>query len=268
MKTIDLEELKQIQLDIVQALHDFCMANEIKYSLSCGTLLGAIRHGGYIPWDDDIDVYMERKDYNRFVSLYPQSDKGIYEFASLETTKHWNIPYGKLYDNRTLMIEEGEGWSPIGVNIDIFPVDSVPRDMGVWRRYNRFRTFLLKVYRCKKMTLGKRRSFGQNLLILFAKIPLFLLSKRFVATIISKYAQYYNEKKDIPCLFENVLGLMQKRPFDKDDFSETILHKFENRMLCVMKGYDNCLKCGFGDYMKLPPIEKQKSHHIFEAYWK
>ena len=61
---------------------------------------------------------------------------------------------------------------------------------------------------------------------------------------------------------------MQKRPFDKDDFSETILHKFENRMLCVMKGYDNCLKCGFGDYMKLPPIEKQKSHHIFEAYWK
>lgn len=268
MKPIDLEELKLIQLDIVQALHDFCIENNIKYSLACGSLLGAIRHNGYIPWDDDIDVYMEREDYDRFISMFPQSYKGIYEIACMETMKQWNIPYGKLFDNRTVMTEDVDGWLPIGVNIDVFPVDSAPCDINLWSRYNRIRTLLLKISRCKKIRLGKERGFLQNLVIGIIKLIFVFFSKRFVSKLISVYAQLFNRNKSSLCLFENVQGLIQKRPFDKEDFKETILHKFEDRDLCVMKGYDHCLKCGFGDYMQLPPVEKRVSHHVFNAYWK
>lgn len=266
MKSIELEELKNIQLDIMQVLHDFCKENGIKYSLACGSLLGAIRHNGYIPWDDDIDVYMERDDYNKFISLFPKSYKGIYEFSCLTTDTHWHIPYGKLYDNRTI-VEEKEGLS-IGVNIDIFPVDAVPNDSKRWIRYNRWRNVLREILTSKFLCVRKGRSLLKNFLLLVLKILLFFISARYLASLLDRYAQLFNGESSASLLFENVQGKFQKSPFDKDDFKATILHKFENREFCIMKGYDHCLKCGFGDYMKLPPAEKQVSHHIFYAYWK
>lgn len=268
MKTIDVEELKNIQLDVVKALHDFCVENKIKYSLACGSLLGAIRHNGYIPWDDDIDVYLEREDYNRLITLFPKSYKGIYEFVCLEKTKWWRMSYGKLYDNRTIMYENSHGWIPIGVNIDVFPVDTVPDNPKAWNRYNKFRKLLQNIYSLKVLNISNERSVSKNIVVILGRICLFLVSSRFIAQIINKYAQYFNNKKNAHCLFENVQGLFQKKAFDKEDFSETILHKFEDKELFVMKGYDHCLKCGFGNYMKLPPIEKRVSHHSFTAYWK
>ena len=268
MKTIELEELKQIQLDIVQVLHDFCAANDVKYSLACGTLLGAIRHGGYIPWDDDIDVYMEREDYKKFISIFPQSYKGVYVLACLETDKRWHIPYGKLYDNRTILMENAQEWIPIGVNIDIFPVDAVPSNITRWKIYNKTRLFLLNLRAYKGAKPSKKHSFLRNIKIVLCSGIMSLFSSRFYAKIINWYAQCFNRNKKVFSLFENVMGILQKKPFDKADFSETILHKFEDRELCIMKGYDHYLKCGFGNYMQLPPVEKRVSHHSFKAYWK
>ena len=71
MRQIDLEEKKKIQLEILDSIHSFCLHNDIKYSLGYGSLLGAVRHGGFIPWDDDIDIIMLRDDYTRFESLFP-----------------------------------------------------------------------------------------------------------------------------------------------------------------------------------------------------
>lgn len=266
MKLIELSELKEIQLDIMQAFHDFCQENAIKYSLACGSLLGAIRHNGYIPWDDDLDVYMERSDYNKFISLFPKSYMGIYEFSCLEIDNNWNIPYGKLYDNRTIVEERGE--LSIGVNIDIFPIDAVPSNSKKWSRYNFLRNILREILTSKSLPLRRGRSFLKNILLLFLRFFLFFVSARSLALLLSRYAQLFNKDSSASLLFENVQGKFQKAPFDKKDFEETILHKFEDREFCVMKGYDHCLKSGFGDYMKLPPIEKQVSHHVFIAYWK
>lgn len=268
MKTIELEEMKRIQLDIVQALHDFCIANDIKYSLSCGTLLGAIRHGGYIPWDDDIDVYMEREDYNRFISLFPVLYKDKYKLASLETNKQWHIPFAKMYDNRTTLIEKVKEWVPIGINIDIFPVDRVPYNSNEWKRYNFIRGILVYLGPCKGTVPKKKYSISQNVRLIVGSIIMFFFTRRFHARILNWYAQRYNKLDSAECLFENVSAVNQIRPFNRTDFSSTILHKFEDRELCVMKGFDHCLCCGFGDYMQLPPVEKQVSHHSFKAYWK
>ena len=266
MKSIDLKELKLIQLDIVEALHEFCTEHGIKYSLACGSLLGAIRHNGYIPWDDDIDIYMEREDYNKFITLFPHNYRGIYDFVCIETDNEWNLAIGKLYDTRTVLIEHFDDWLPIGINIDVFPVDSVPDNKKTWENYNKLRRFFLSLILYKYIT-RKEKAFFRNFMRYIIKIPYLFFTRRMHSKFINWYAQLYNGRNH-KGLFENVQGILQKQPFDKEDFAETILHKFEDREFCVMKGYDHCLKCGFGDYMKLPPIEKRISHHSFEAYWK
>ena len=135
-KEININELKIIQLDITEHFHNFCNKNKIKYSLACGSLIGAIRHNGYIPWDDDIDIYVERKDYDKLIELFPNILDGKYEFICIERNKIWNIPYGKIFDNRTIVEENTNDWLPIGVNIDIFPIDKVPDNNIIWKTYN------------------------------------------------------------------------------------------------------------------------------------
>lgn len=117
MKEIDVDELKHIQLDMLKDVHAFCVNNNIKYSLAYGTLLGAVRHRGYIPWDDDIDIMMLREDYNRFVHSY---DNDIYRIEDLSTDPDYELPYAKVEDVRTVMKEFVNGSSSSGVYIDIF----------------------------------------------------------------------------------------------------------------------------------------------------
>jgi lipopolysaccharide cholinephosphotransferase len=267
MKSIDLEELKSIQLDIVQVMHNFCIENDIKYSLACGSLLGAVRHSGYIPWDDDIDVYLERTDYKKLIKLFPKVYKGRYELIHLENNEKWNLPYAKLYDNRTLILEKVEHWIPIGVNIDIFPLDKVPENDDEWNKYNKNRIFLRDLIGYKAIKPCKRFSFVKNVLAFITMICFFFISRRFHAKMVNWYAQRFNEREENVLLFECVQGIFQKKPFSKEDFVRTIMHKFEDRELCIMEGYDHCLRRGFGDYLQLPPIEKRISHHSFNAYW-
>ena len=268
MRKIELEELKSIQLDIVEAFHNFCAENNIKYSLACGSLLGAIRHDGYIPWDDDIDVYLERDDYNKLLNLFPEVYKDTYKLIHLKNSNSWNMPYAKLYDKRTLMLEDVECWIPIGVNIDVFPLDKVPQDETEWNKFNKKRIFLRDIIRYKATRPRKRNSFLKNIGAFFTMIAFFFITRHFHAKVVNWYAQRYNKKENATRLFECIQGIFQKKPFDRNNFSKSVLHKFEDRELCVMEGYDDCLTCGFGNYMSLPPIEKRVSHHSFKAYWK
>ena len=119
MKEIKNDELRTIQLDILQNVHDFCMKHDIKYTLAYGTLLGAVRHGGYIPWDDDIDIAMLRPDYERFMQEYKND---IYKFTECRLDKDVHIGFGKVEDTRTIVIEGGNTKN-LGVSIDVFPID-------------------------------------------------------------------------------------------------------------------------------------------------
>jgi len=123
MKSIELNEQKQILVDILQNVHDFCKKNQINYSLAGGSLIGAIRHKGFIPWDDDIDILLHRDEYERFLQMYVDPS-GIYQLHSMKNDPQYCYPFAKVEDTRTIINENVSG-PKMGISIDVFPVDDL-----------------------------------------------------------------------------------------------------------------------------------------------
>lgn len=267
VRTIDTDELKTIQLDVLQAVDKFCTENGIVYSMACGTLLGAVRHKGYIPWDDDIDIYLLRKDYNRLVKSFPKAYLGRYELASLERDSQWTRPYAKAFDNKTQIIENSTDNIQIGINIDVYPIDDVPDDERLWLKYDRRRRFFQRIDVVKSIRISSRRDILKNTALLVMKLPICFLSRRHTARFLSWYSQK-NNNKGYTSVFECVQGLLQKHKFNKVLFSSTVRMSFEDRSFMAFQDYDSYLRNAYGDYMQLPPEEKRISHHDFEACWK
>lgn len=265
-KVIGLDELKKIQMDILEVVDKFCLDNNIHYSLACGSLLGAIRHKGYIPWDDDIDIYIPRKEYERFVRIFPKELDHI-SLISMERDSQWNRAYAQAFDNRTVMNEYAKTPVKVGVYIDVYPVDSVPNSDKEWLRYNKVRRLLIRIYELKYIPFRRKRVLRKSVILLLGKILLLPISSRILAIIINRYAQIYNGK-GCSRSFECVQGMLQKRPFKSSLMTDLSRVPFEDRHFMVMTDFDAYLSNGYGNYMQLPPKEKQKSHHQFEAYWK
>lgn len=265
-KIIVLEELKEIQMDILEVIHGYCKQNDIHYSLACGTFLGAIRHKGYIPWDDDIDIYLKRKDYEKFIAGFPQEYQHV-QVVSLERDCNWDRAYAQAFDNRTILQEGRTSRIDKGVYIDIYPIDSVPDADEKWVLYNKKRRMLIRLSEIKYVSLADGRSLVKNIILSLGKLIMLPFSSRAIALWISKYAQRYNGK-NYHRSFECVQGMLQKRPFDSSLMDNIIETQFEDRHYMIMRDYDAYLSNAYGDYMKLPPIEKQVSHHVFQAWWK
>ena len=123
MRIITSEELRKIQLDLLQKTADFCESNGLRYFLCGGTLIGAVRHKGYIPWDDDIDIAMPRSDYEKFISIFNRP-QNYYQVMSFETNPDYAYAFAKVYDNRTIL-KELHYKGTIGAYIDVFPADAV-----------------------------------------------------------------------------------------------------------------------------------------------
>ena len=267
-KRIDLREMRTIQMDITEAFHNFCVENNIKYSLGCGSLLGAIRHNGFIPWDDDIDVYLKRKDYEKLVQMFPSLLKNKYVFVSIERDDTWNKTYGKIYDSRTLLIEPlGKSEKQIGINIDVYPIDYVPANKFKWKLYDKIRRFLQNSITAKTTRVRKNRKFWINIVVVFLKVMWSIVPTRRLALFSNYLAQFYDGKEHV-FLFETSQGERVKERFLASAFDEVVLHNFEDRKFYIMTGYDEYLTKAYGNYMQLPPVEKRYTHNIVDAYWK
>lgn len=265
-KISSIDEIKLMRLNILQSFHQFCITNNINYSITYGTLIGALRHKGFIPWDDDIDVCMLREDYEKFEDLFP-SQNGKIMFYTLKRNKKWNRPYGKLFDSSTVEIENNAINIGIGVSIDIFPIDEVPDKTYIYIVYNKIRMFLINLMMLKSLIWSSQRSFNKNLIVLISKILLYPFPFRGFAMLIDKYGQLYNNRGNERLMHncDSVDGdyFITKRLFDK-----YIDVDFEGHQLKAMRGYDKYLYAIYGDYMQLPPKEERVSHHEFQAYWK
>lgn len=260
-KRIGKSELKQIQLEILKSIDDFCRSNNLKYFLAYGTLLGAVRHKGYIPWDDDIDILMFREDYEKFISMY--KDKN-YKVFSTELERKYPYPFVKVGDTRTYFEEEIKDSIDTGVNIDIFPMDYLPKDKI--NSLRKKRDFLEKIWTLKRLPRLKRRGVLKNLILSITQLLLSLTSVHSIVRELENNAKKYKLKESSIC--GNIAFGGASDIYQSSWFYDQIELLFEGYTFPCPKEYNNVLNVMYGDYMKLPPKEKQVSHHHFIAYWK
>lgn len=264
MKEIFSEELKQLQLSILDYVDAFCRRNNVFYTMSGGTLLGAVRHKGFIPWDDDIDIQMLRDEYSRFIDLWQKEKNHPFELISIESGNNAGYAFAKVCNPNTLTVVDGVVRP--GVFLDVFPVDKVKNEKDFRRRHMRIKhlykrangAFILQKAKTKKISMWEYvRAFVLSLGV----------DRNYWAKQINKLAQKYNGTNSI-LVFEMISGMKCKRPMPIKIFTEYIDLPFENRMYMAVKDYDCYLSSTFGDYMKLPPIEQRVKVHGFIPYWK
>ncbi len=266
MKEINVDELKKIQVKILNNVDNFCKENKINYWLDCGTLLGAIRHKGYIPWDDDIDIGMLRNDYDKFLEAYNSSNKK-YQLLAVEKNKDYYFQFGKVIDTDTILYEPDEkSGVKSGVYIDVFVYDNAPDDDILLKKmfdkrdfYNKLRIAQLYPNNYDHKDIKKR------ILRFFIQIYLSILPKNYYTKKIIKNSKKYMNKET-----KRVGNFTSATRFscDKEIFKSFIDVEFEGKKYKAPVGYDKWLKSIYGDYMKLPPKEKRVSHHFFKAYYK
>ena len=260
MKAIATEELKSIQLDLLQKTADFCESNGLRYFLIGGTLIGAIRHKGYIPWDDDIDIAMPREDYDIFVKTFNKPEN-YYQVTNISIDTDYALAFAKVYDNRTIIKQLQYPSDKFGVFIDVFPADGV-KDAAQVYKIMRLRKFLNT-----KRANYYRRTLSKNIINTFGKILLLPFSAHQIATWIDNEARKY-AFGSVPKagVIANPYGpgeIVDKSVFDSDIYQE-----FEGRKYRIPVGYDKWLRSIYGDYMQLPPEKDRVTHHSFDAWWK
>ena len=270
-KKIGLDELKQIELNILIQVDKICREQGFRYSLLGGTLLGAVRHHGFIPWDDDIDIAMPRPDYEKFLTYCHDNCPQFLTICNRYEPKYGYL-FAKICDVNTVMIEQNSNKNDIsmGVYIDVFPLDGFGEtEKEAFKIFNRskFKRELLVAANWKRYFRSKTRQWYYD--------PI-----RFVFFLLSRLVNF---KKQITTIEKEIL----KNDFDKSKFcgalcgvyrkkeimpyhiyADYIELQFEGHSFCAFENYDYYLKHIYGNYMQLPPEEKRLTHHTFSAYKK
>ena len=263
-KKIDTDELKKIQIGILDYVTKYCKENKIKFWLDSGTLLGAIRHKGYIPWDDDIDIGMLREDYDKFLYNFNKTADERYRCYSIENNENFLYPHAKVLDTSTILYEPDINGNKLSVNIDIFIYDNAPeKPKTADKMYNK-RDLYIRLNNIKQFK-NSEKNVGKAIIKKIIALPLIVFPKNyFVKKTIENSRKYVNEnttKVGNFCAYTRILC-------NKDIFASFVDVDFEGKKYPAPIGYDKWLSAFYGDYMQLPPKEKQVSHHTFEAYYK
>ena len=274
MRQLTLKELQQFSLEILKDVAGFCESNGIRYSLGYGTLLGAVRHKGFIPWDDDVDIMMPREDYERFRTIY-KSER--YSFIDSHNTPDCYVAFGRVCDTKRTIASSSIPWvrRDVGVWIDIFPIDRVPDDKETFDRiYDAL--FLLMKFNVgirKVHTISSSRfSIRKRLKIWTLKRTHPRLIKRDPADIVKDMNTLISLVSPTDSHHWSQLTCPEAGAnefFEDDEINEYVKLEFEDCEFFVWKGYDKILRDSYGDFMQLPPKNKRKPlQNYITFYWK
>ena len=248
-KIEDIKEIRRIQLNVLANFDSFCKEHNLKYFLAFGTLLGAVRHKGFIPWDDDIDVFMLRDDYNKLIRYYKD---GRFKLMSVERLKknQYSYAYAKLVDAETLLIEKIRPNQKLGIGIDIFPLDYLKNNEEyhdkLIKRYARINYF--------DTAKGKKGIFIR------------IIGKKGWSRIynVLHFVNKYKFSHIGNCCSINT----SKDYYECSWFEKTVQLPFEDDIFEAPIEYKKVLEERFGDYMTLPEENKRKPLHSYEAFIK
>lgn len=269
-----LEEIKQVELGIVKSFHNFCKKHSLRYYMCGGTLIGAIRHKGFIPWDDDIDLMMPRPDFMKLYELVKEDgmiDK-YYKIDCVYSNPDALTACIRVYDTRTeLMFNNFHMTYSLGCWVDVFPLDGLPDSEKKRKRHFKSMRLVMDIYLLAITKFGgKRRSklvtvlqYGLLPILPLVRIPSNAQYTRWLDKICRRY-DYETSK---------YVGVLEGRAAEKETMLKEKLEpavevKFEGHYFLTMANYHEYLTNLYGDYMQLPPESERMSRHEIAAFWR
>jgi phosphorylcholine metabolism protein LicD len=248
LRKIEPREIQMILLDILKVFANFCEANKLRYFLAGGTLLGAIRHKGFIPWDDDLDVYLPDVDYERFMETFPVG--GRYEAWDWRKYPDYISDFGKLSNNNTVVVHGGYPVNRIQpISICVIPLHGYPDDKEAFYRKRKTNINLdLKWYwyqNAREVVLSELQDLRNDI-----------------------YELKNNNSFDSSPITANThLQFIETWNVPRRIFEKTVMVDFEGEKFCAPQGWDYYLTHRFGDYMTLPPVSERINHGLI-SFWK
>ncbi len=268
------EESRKVQIDMLDALVAFCEQNGLRYFLSGGTLLGAIRHKGFIPWDDDIDVNMPRPDVEKLLQL-ANGKIGEYRLEPPDQGLYLNCcNWLRLYDDDTVMEDFKGGTTKSNPRsqplfIDIFPIEGLPE-----RKIQRYLYWaeiisITKMRRSSSLQHMEAKTICAHIFHIVSVVPAKLVGYKRWGVILQRCAAKYSFDKQELVGVTSITQYLVREIVKKKDYLRGVKVMFEGKEYTAPGNYDTYLKQLYGEnYMKMPPKEKQKSAHYFKMYWK
>lgn len=271
MNKMVIEEVKKCEYRLLCDIDDICRENKLRYTLCGGTLLGAIRHKGFIPWDDDIDIAMPRPDYNSFIEIVNNENTKM-KVICFNSDKKFKDLYAKVYDPKTHIEETSVNrfGFECGVYVDLYPIDGLGdtyESALLQFKKSSIHRELLNAANWKSFKRSKTHAWYYELI----RFPFYCITRFINADkLIEKIERtYISNEFDSSRYVAIVSGsYREKEILPYDIYKDYIYIDFENRQFSAIKRYDEYLSNIYGDYMQLPPIEKQVTHHSFKAYYK
>ena len=262
-KKLDIDEIKEVELGIMDYIHNICKEKGINYSLAYGSLLGTVRHKGFIPWDDDLDIALKRNEYGKLYQAILEDNNSIYKVVSWENDSRYPYPFYRVYDSRTVYENNYiQNDIELGICVDVFPFDDykdVNKEITKLDMYRRLSVYTLYGIRNKEA--------GIKNIIRYLMLVVFRLTR------VKTWNKKLNDCSRVSVNSEYIDYLMESKKYstklDAKALDEVVEYKFEDRVYNIPKDYDHILTTIYGsDYMEIPPLEKRIQHDDFVAYIK